>query len=191
MWKQNLRQFGGQPENIPISTCSHELKAAVIKYSLGTGQRQGCQARKGTSDIRPNTYSRSVSTKKGTPKYELHMDKAEQRSFEALEESLQQAQLPLPHNSSLQALLSPEEDDIFDQDIEVYNTMARQCEDLERFATPTSTDPGIRPWRKSEEAALLEYVEKNNGASWKEVAAKFNRTAVGCMAKYHALKDST
>ncbi|KAI9506133.1 hypothetical protein BX070DRAFT_219389 [Coemansia spiralis] len=48
----------------------------------------------------------------------------------------------------------------------------------------------VRPWSKKEEKALLDYVRNRYGQAliaWDKVAAKFDRTGVGCMAKYYSL----
>ncbi|KAJ2583041.1 hypothetical protein GGH95_001213 [Coemansia sp. RSA 1836] len=68
---------------------------------------------------------------------------------------------------------------------------------LRRPSSATTTNeterPGLRAWSETEEQRLLCFVKKTYAGeviSWDKVAVEFDRTGVGCMAKYYSLLEA-
>ncbi|KAI8320350.1 hypothetical protein GQ54DRAFT_220878 [Martensiomyces pterosporus] len=139
-----------------------------------------------------------------------HDDKRKQRGFLGLEKN---PRIPRPETMrkgpthSTRHIFDPVQNDehcIFDRlDEPDYQSQwdnfkcgnkpaLRQTTTKERSAAKRLLNKkNMRPWRAEEESELLQHIQKQYASrdiSWDEVAHKFGRTSVGCMAKYYSLQ---
>ncbi|KAJ2496548.1 hypothetical protein GGH96_005757 [Coemansia sp. RSA 1972] len=199
MWKQNLRQFGGQPENLSTSSYnSHELRQTA-KYS----HLSRCRAQNPTTreppyiqrNPKPARLPRDNHKPSESPSpSRIKVDCNEPRKQSWSLTWPHQPHQPISYTRSLYAVFNEwtESDgwSTFDELDEVeYGVSAGTGV---HGMGVRRNGLGIRSWSKREEEELVEHVQSNYADGkvvWPTVAKVFGRTEVGCMAKYHALVD--
>ncbi|KAJ2151649.1 hypothetical protein IWW43_005080 [Coemansia sp. RSA 1935] len=196
MWKQNLRQFGGQPENISTSSYnSHELRQTA-KYS----HLSRCRAQNPTTreppyiqrNPKPARLPRDNHKPSECPSpTRVKVDCGGPREQTWTLTWPHEPHQPVPYTRGLFEVFSEWADSCstFDElDKVEYGVQGAG----ERVQGTRGNGLGIRSWSKREEEELVEHVRSNYASgkvAWPRVATAFGRTEVGCMAKYHALVD--
>ncbi|KAJ2543275.1 hypothetical protein GGF49_002161 [Coemansia sp. RSA 1853] len=198
MWKQNLRQFGGQPENLSTSSYnSHELRQTAKYSRLSRPQAQNparepshIQRNPKPARLPHDNQSPSKSPSPARIKVDCIGPRQQSWSLTWPHEPHQ----PMQYTRSLRAVFNEwtEDGSTFDALDEVEYGVQGKAKGRRVQMGVRRSGLGIRSWSKREEEELVEHVRSNYASGkvvWPQVAQVFGRTEVGCMAKYHALVD--